>query len=65
MKSITIEDIVRRFSLEVLAGEDQLHRKIEKSPTQRPGLEFIDYFDFFQVDTSKCSAPMKSIIYID
>ncbi|KIL76742.1 HPr(Ser) kinase/phosphatase [Bacillus badius] len=47
MKSITVEDIVRRFSLEVLAGEDQLQQRIEKSQTQRPGLEFIDYFDFF------------------
>ncbi|MFK2825978.1 HPr(Ser) kinase/phosphatase [Bacillus sp. B190/17] len=50
MKSITIENIVRRFSLEVLSGEDQLHRTITKAQTHRPGLEFIDYFDFFPME---------------
>lgn len=46
-KSIFVQDIVRNFSLEVLAGEDQLHRKITRPRTHRPGLEFIGYFDFF------------------
>src|SRR5699024_340450 len=40
------------FSLEVLAAKDQLHRKITRPRTHRPGLEFIGYFDFF---------PMKRI----
>src|SRR5699024_5239368 len=45
-KSITVEGLVERFSLEVLAAEDQLHQKIVKSQARRPGLELIDYFDF-------------------
>ncbi|MEK4405444.1 HPr kinase/phosphorylase [Sporosarcina sp. resist] len=46
MKTITIEEIVNTFSLEVLSGHDQLHRIIKKSKVRRPGLEFMDIFDF-------------------
>ncbi|WP_258959188.1 hypothetical protein [Paenibacillus tyrfis] len=47
MKSVTVEDLVKRFSLEVLAGASQLHRTISKTRVHRPGLEFVGYFDFF------------------
>jgi HPr kinase/phosphorylase len=47
MKSITVEDLVNRFHLEVIAGQTQLHRPITKSRVHRPGLEFVGYFDFF------------------
>lgn len=46
MKKVTINDLVNRFSLDVLTGENKLDRLIEKSPSRRPGLEFIDHFDF-------------------
>lgn len=49
-KSITVKDLVRNFSLEVLASEGQLHRKITRPQTHRPGLEFIGYFDFFPMN---------------
>lgn len=47
MKSITVGKLVSRFSLEVLAGEQQLERIVTKSKAHRPGLEFVGYFDFF------------------
>lgn len=47
MKSITVKQLQERFSLEVLAGESQLHRKISNPRVHRPGLEFVGYFDFF------------------
>ncbi|MCS7462035.1 HPr(Ser) kinase/phosphatase [Paenibacillus doosanensis] len=47
MKSVTVQDLVNRFSLDVLAGEKELHRQITKSKTHRPGLEFVGYFEFF------------------
>lgn len=47
MKEITVEHLVKTFQLEVLAGENQLHRKIKQSESYRPGLEFIGYFEFF------------------
>lgn len=47
MKSITVQDLVNRFHLEILAGHSQLHRTIDKARVHRPGLEFVGYFDFF------------------
>lgn len=50
MKSIVVSHLVNQFSLEVLAGENQLDRSITKPRTHRPGLEFIGYFDFFPME---------------
>ncbi|WP_019534496.1 HPr(Ser) kinase/phosphatase [Paenibacillus ginsengihumi] len=47
MKSVTVQDLVNRFSLDVLAGQSGLNRKITKPKPYRPGLEFVGYFDFF------------------
>ncbi|ALS24286.1 MULTISPECIES: HPr(Ser) kinase/phosphatase [Paenibacillus] len=47
MKSVTVKDLVDRFSLEVLVGESHMHRTIPKPRAYRPGLEFVGYFDFF------------------
>jgi HPr kinase/phosphorylase len=49
-KEITIESLVRRFSLKILAGNGQLQRTITKSKAHRPGLEFVGYFDFFPME---------------
>lgn len=47
IKGTTVQQLVDRFSLEVLVGSDHLHRTIEKPKAHRPGLEFTGYFDFF------------------
>jgi HPr kinase/phosphorylase len=47
MKAVTVQDLVERFSLEILAGSIHLNRLITKSRAHRPGLEFVGYFDFF------------------
>jgi HPr kinase/phosphorylase len=47
LKSIAIRELAERFSLEVLAGEEQLDRQIVKARAYRPGLEFVGYFEFF------------------
>ncbi|MEK3882577.1 HPr(Ser) kinase/phosphatase [Paenibacillus sp. PL2-23] len=47
MKSITVQEVVDRFRLEVLAGESRLTRTITKGKAYRPGLEFVGYFDYF------------------
>ncbi|MFC0300205.1 HPr(Ser) kinase/phosphatase [Virgibacillus soli] len=47
MKAVPIKNLVERFSLEVLVGEDVLDRLITKPRTYRPGLEFTGYFDYF------------------
>lgn len=50
MKSIVVRDLAERFSLEVLAGADQLDRPVMKARAYRPGLEFVGYFDFFPTE---------------
>lgn len=47
MKSIVVRELAERFSLEVLAGAEQLDRPVMKARAYRPGLEFVGYFDFF------------------
>lgn len=50
MKSLTIENLVRKFSLKVLTGENQLQQTISQSRAHRPGLEFVGHFDFFPTE---------------
>lgn len=50
MRTITIQEIINTFSMEVLSGQDQLHRIIKKSKVRRPGLEFMDKFDFIATE---------------
>lgn len=50
MKTVTIKDIVRLFKLEVLVGHDQLNRVLKKTKVRRPGLEFMDKFDFIATE---------------
>lgn len=46
VKSITVQEVVNSFSLEVLTCESALDRKVVKSTSRRPGLEFMDYLDY-------------------
>lgn len=50
MKTITIEDIVKQFSMEVLVGHDQLKRVLKRTKVRRPGLEFMDKFSFIETE---------------
>ncbi|MBP2078486.1 HPr(Ser) kinase/phosphatase [Oceanobacillus polygoni] len=63
MKSIMVEQLVREFSLEVLAGENELDRSITRLRTHRPGLEFIGYFDFFPMERVQILG-QKEITYL-
>lgn len=50
MKKITVDNLVKRFSLKVLAGEGQLQKMITQPRVHRPGLEFVGHFDFFPTE---------------
>ncbi|MDR7000705.1 HPr(Ser) kinase/phosphatase [Neobacillus niacini] len=50
MKILTVENLVQKFSLKVLTGEDQLQQPIRQSRSHRPGLEFVGHFDFFPTE---------------
>jgi len=50
VKKITVENLVRKFSLKVLVGENQLQKIITQPRAHRPGLEFVGHFDFFPTE---------------
>lgn len=50
MKSITVEQLVNRFKLEILAGSNQLERTVSQFKAHRPGLEFTGFFEFFPME---------------
>lgn len=50
MKTITVENLVQKFSLKVLAGEGELQKTITQPRVHRPGLEFVGHFDFFPTE---------------
>lgn len=50
MKKITVENLVQKFSLKVVAGESRLQKMITQSRVHRPGLEFVGHFDFFPTE---------------
>lgn len=50
VKKITVENLVQKFSLKVLAGESQLQKMITQPRVHRPGLEFVGHFDFFPTE---------------
>lgn len=50
MKFVEVGELARQFHLEVVAGGDGLNRRVYKSRSHRPGLEFAGFFDFFQKD---------------
>lgn len=45
---LTIETIVKKFDLKVLAGESGLSTEIRNSDISRPGLEIAGYFAYYQ-----------------
>lgn len=48
--SLTIEDLVKKFSLQVLIGANQLQKLVTQPRSHRPGLEFVGHFDFFPTE---------------
>jgi HPr kinase/phosphorylase len=50
VKILTVENLVQKFSLKVLTGENQLHQTIKQPRSHRPGLEFVGHFDFFPTE---------------
>ncbi|SDH20660.1 Hpr(Ser) kinase/phosphatase [Alteribacillus persepolensis] len=47
MPKVTANDLVEHFNLEVLAGEDEVHRAITTSDISRPGIEMAGFFTYY------------------
>lgn len=63
MRHISVEQLVKQFDLEVLAGGNSLSREITRSKAHRPGLEFVGYFDYFPMNRVQVLG-QKEITYL-
>ena len=52
-KKVKVSELVQQFQLEVLAGEEGLHRVIETDDLNRPGLEMAGYFAYYPVERAQ------------
>lgn len=47
MAKVQTKDLLERFSLELVTGEDGIHREIVTSDISRPGMEMAGYFKYY------------------
>ncbi|KGP72910.1 HPr(Ser) kinase/phosphatase [Pontibacillus yanchengensis] len=47
MSKVRTQDLLDRFDLEIVAGEDGVHREIFTSDISRPGMEMAGYFKYY------------------
>ncbi|GAE27140.1 HPr kinase/phosphorylase [Halalkalibacter wakoensis JCM 9140] len=47
MAKVTANDLLERFNLELIAGEEGIYRAITTSDLSRPGIEMAGYFTYY------------------
>lgn len=47
LAKVTVKDIVKKFDLELVSGEEGIDRPITTSDISRPGLELAGFFDYY------------------
>ncbi|MED1203762.1 HPr(Ser) kinase/phosphatase [Heyndrickxia acidicola] len=50
MAKVRVEDIIKKFNLELVSGGEGVHRTITTSDISRPGLELSGYFEHYPAD---------------
>ncbi|KGX92924.1 phosphorylase [Pontibacillus halophilus JSM 076056 = DSM 19796] len=50
MTKVRTQDLLDRFNLEIVAGEDGVHREITTSDISRPGMEMAGYFKYYPAE---------------
>jgi HPr kinase/phosphorylase len=50
MAKVHIHELINKFQLELVSGEEGIHRTIRTSDISRPGLEMAGYFTFYPGD---------------
>lgn len=50
MAKVRVEDIIKKFNLELISGEEGIHRPITTSDISRPGLEMAGFFNYYPAD---------------
>ncbi|MDX8044659.1 HPr(Ser) kinase/phosphatase [Gracilibacillus sp. S3-1-1] len=50
MAKVRTQDLLERFQIELIAGEEGIHREIFMSEVSRPGIELTGYFKYYPKD---------------
>jgi HPr kinase/phosphorylase len=50
LAKVRVEDIIKKFDLEIISGEEGIHRPITTSDISRPGLELAGFFNYYPAD---------------
>ncbi|MFL6518237.1 MAG: HPr kinase/phosphorylase, partial [Bacillus sp. (in: firmicutes)] len=50
MPKVRTKDIVEKFNLEWVSGEEGINRPITMSDISRPGIEIAGYFEFYPAE---------------
>ncbi|WP_075982905.1 HPr(Ser) kinase/phosphatase [Bacillus massilinigeriensis] len=50
MVKVRTKDIIEKFNLELIAGEEGINRPITTSDISRPGIEIAGYFDYYPAE---------------
>ncbi|TFD95830.1 HPr(Ser) kinase/phosphatase [Jeotgalibacillus sp. R-1-5s-1] len=50
MPKVTTNDIIEKFGLELVSGEEGIHRPVTTSDISRPGLEMAGYFSYYPAE---------------
>ena len=50
MPKVRTKDIIEKFHLELLSGEEGINRPITMSDISRPGIEMAGYFDYYPAE---------------
>ena len=50
MVKVRTKDIIEKFDLELISGEEGINRPITTSDISRPGIELAGYFDYYPAD---------------
>lgn len=50
MVKVRTKDVIEKFSLELISGEEGVNRPISMTDISRPGIELAGYFDFYPAD---------------
>ncbi|MGE8206609.1 HPr(Ser) kinase/phosphatase [Heyndrickxia sp. NPDC080065] len=64
MAKVRIEDIIKKFNLELIGGEEGIHRPITTSDISRPGLEMAGFFNYYPAERIQLLG-MSEIIFCE
>ncbi|WP_217588561.1 HPr(Ser) kinase/phosphatase [Lentibacillus saliphilus] len=65
MDKVRTEDLLKNFTLELIAGKDGIHREIITSDIHRPGIEMTGYFKFYPAERVQLIGKTEMAYFLD